>query len=72
MNIDPLERAIAFLLWGGIALLVKGVIVFWEVGQKAITGQNEINRLERAITFIMWRRQSRFHQRSDRTPLYLR
>ncbi|MEH2248223.1 hypothetical protein [Nostoc sp.] len=66
MNIDPLERAIAFLLWGGITLLVKGVIVFWEVGQKAIAGQNEINRLERAIAFLMWRRQLRFHQRSDR------
>ncbi|MBN3924497.1 hypothetical protein [Nostoc sp. NMS4] len=36
-------------MWGGIALLVKGVIVFWEVGQKAIAGQNKINRLERAI-----------------------
>ncbi|MEH2014182.1 MAG: hypothetical protein V7K65_22410 [Nostoc sp.] len=33
----------------------------------AIAGQNEINRLERAIAFLMWRRQSRFHQRSDRT-----
>ncbi|MEH2294977.1 hypothetical protein [Nostoc sp.] len=53
MNIDPLERAIAFLMWGGIALFVKGMIVFWEVGQKAIAGQNEINRLERAMHLRM-------------------
>ncbi|MDF5740032.1 hypothetical protein [Nostoc sp. S13] len=43
MNIDSLERAIAFLLWGGIALLVKGVIVFWEVGQKAIAVKHKLN-----------------------------
>ncbi|MEH2330690.1 hypothetical protein [Nostoc sp.] len=43
MNIDPLERAIAFLLWGGIALLVKGAIVFWEVGQKAIAVRHKLN-----------------------------
>ncbi|MEH2459975.1 hypothetical protein [Nostoc sp.] len=43
MNIDPLERAIAFLLWGGIALLVKGMIIFWEVGQKAIAVRHRLN-----------------------------
>ncbi|WP_298910018.1 hypothetical protein [uncultured Nostoc sp.] len=42
MNIDPLERAIAFRLGGGIALLVKGVIVFWEVGQKAIAVRHKL------------------------------
>ncbi|MEH2444485.1 MAG: hypothetical protein V7K18_01495 [Nostoc sp.] len=36
MNIDLFERAIAFRLWGDIALLVKEAIVFWQVGQKAI------------------------------------
>ncbi|MEH1903169.1 MAG: hypothetical protein V7L04_17590 [Nostoc sp.] len=43
MNIDSLERVIAFLLWGGIALLVKGVSVFWEVGQKAIAVKHKLN-----------------------------
>ncbi|MEA5626634.1 hypothetical protein [Nostoc sp. UHCC 0251] len=31
-EINRFERAIAFLLWGSIALLVKGAIAFWEVG----------------------------------------
>jgi len=41
-EINCFKRAIAFLLWGGIALLVKGVIVFWEVGQKAIAVRHKM------------------------------
>ncbi|MEH2127766.1 hypothetical protein [Nostoc sp.] len=38
-----IRKAIAFLLWRGIALLVKGAIVFWEVGQKAIAFRHKLN-----------------------------
>ncbi|MEH1852019.1 MAG: hypothetical protein V7L11_10100 [Nostoc sp.] len=43
MKSIDIRKAIAFLLWGGIALLVKGVIVFWEVSQKAIAVRHKLN-----------------------------
>ncbi|MEH1946441.1 MAG: hypothetical protein V7K77_05725 [Nostoc sp.] len=43
MKSIDIRKAIAFLMWESIALLVKGAIIFWEVGQKAIAVRHKLN-----------------------------